>query len=138
MFSKPIRKFVLTLWQLSALMLVVGQADAHSLQPFSQKLPAEILLQHADDQLSFQAAGENHGIPSSDRSREHPTGEKESDEESKEKDGSEDDSSAHSTHFYTFSASLTQSISSYYLSVSNRRDAVPLYVLFHCWKSFPG
>ena len=138
MFSKPIRKFVLTLWQLSALMLVVGQADAHSLQPFSKALPAEILLSDTGDHPSLQTAGQDHGTPSSDLPQEHPSGEKEGDEESKEKDGSEDDSSAHSTHFYALSASLTQSISSYYLSVSNRRDAVPLYVLFHCWKSFPG
>ena len=97
-----------------------------------------MLLQDTGDQLSLQTAGDDHGTPSSDRPQEHPSGEKEGDEESKEKDGSEDDSSAHSTHFYAFSASLSQLISSYYLSVSNRLEAVPLYVLFHCWKSFPG
>lgn len=131
-----IKRFVLTLWQLSAILLMVGLADAHSLQPFAKASSAEALLQSTDDQLLLQTAGQEHGVPDSDVPQEHPSGEKEGDEESKEKDGSEDDSTAHSLHFYAFSASLTQSISSYYLSVSNRLDAVPLYVLFHCWKSF--
>jgi hypothetical protein len=135
-FSNILVKF---LWQFVIVLGIGMSAYSQATDQYSSDHSIVAFQNEGLDLSTFQfLADDDSHIPSHNSPAEEPSSNEENGEEEENEENSDSDNDGELSHYQVESLldPFTNSEASVEISINHGSYKIPLYILFHCWKSF--